>query len=260
MQENDFHWAEIISEFTGTAMMIFIGLSAVAINFGVGSPMSQFIPDAKIRLLLTAVLFAGGGTAIVYSPLGRRSGGHLNPAVTLLFWLMKKIKTHDAITYMLAQLAGAILGSFLVYKFWGSLAVSTHLGVTTPGDGTSALTAFSVEVIMTFLLCFLILWMLSAAGWAPYTGLTVGVLVVGLVYFGAGVSGTSINPARSLGPAIVIKFFKSIGIYLTAPFLGSILAATIFNISKKQPYMLCAKIYHSMKYRCIFCKYDPTAM
>jgi len=100
-----FHWPEYVCEFFGTACMIFVGLSAIALNFGTEAPTEFLFPSSRLRLLLTAFLFSTGGTAVVYSYLGKRSGGHLNPAVSFAFWLNKKVSTEDAIFYVLAQVA-----------------------------------------------------------------------------------------------------------------------------------------------------------
>ena len=87
----EFAWKQYSAEFFGTAIMLFIGLSAVSLNFGESSPMLSLIPPFRLRLLLTGLIFAGGGTAVVYSPLGQLSGGHINPAVTLAFFVQKKL-------------------------------------------------------------------------------------------------------------------------------------------------------------------------
>ena len=75
-------------------------------------------------------MFAGGATLIVYSSLGQRSGGHINPAVTLSFWILNKIKTIDAIIYMGMQFSGAVLGAYCAFLLFGEMAQSVHLGIT----------------------------------------------------------------------------------------------------------------------------------
>src|SRR5207244_4145864 len=85
-----FWLAESLAEFAGTALLLLIGLSAVVVDFATGSPVIRWVPNEDIRRLLTGIVFAGGATAIVYSPLGRRSGGHINPAVTGAFLRLGK--------------------------------------------------------------------------------------------------------------------------------------------------------------------------
>src|SRR4051812_42761142 len=113
-----FHGPEYLCELGGTAIMVFVGLSAIAVDFGDGSPMLRWVPSPHARLLMTAFFFSGGGTAVVYSYLGKRSGGHLNPAVTFAFWLLRKLPAADALAYAIAQSLGAIIGAELVKKLW----------------------------------------------------------------------------------------------------------------------------------------------
>src|SRR5678815_4623405 len=87
-----------LSEFAGTAIMLFIGVSAVAFMWSPGSPV-PVVENGALRRLLTGLMFAGGATAVVYSPLGQISGGHINPAVTLAFWRLGKVSTRDAVIY-----------------------------------------------------------------------------------------------------------------------------------------------------------------
>jgi hypothetical protein len=103
------NWSEYLSEFFGTAIMMAIGIGAVVFMWSAGSVMTEVIPSEPWRRLATGVLFAGGGTAVVLSPLGQRSGGHLNPAMTLAFLLRGKITHTDAAMYVLAQTLGAVL-------------------------------------------------------------------------------------------------------------------------------------------------------
>lgn len=102
---------EYAAEFTATFLLLLVGLSAVSVNFGDGSPIPSWIPNEAVRRLLTGILFAGGATAIVYSPLGQRSGGHLNPAVTLAFLRLGKMTRRSAVFYIVAQILGALAGA-----------------------------------------------------------------------------------------------------------------------------------------------------
>ena len=108
------HAPEYLAEFAGTGLMLFIGLSAIVVNFGEGSPIVDKVPNEHLRRLLTGIIFAGGATIVIYSPLGKRSGGHINPAVTLAFFLLRKIGPRDAVAYVVAQVAGALVAAFAV--------------------------------------------------------------------------------------------------------------------------------------------------
>jgi aquaporin Z len=137
------------SEFFGTALLLLAGLSIVIFMFGSGSPMAQLIPAIKVRQAITGFLFGSVGASIALSPLGKLSGAHINPAVTIVFWLFRKLEGRLAITYILAQLTGAIFGC-LPLLIWGQMGRSIQFGGTFPGDNYSVQTALLGEVITTF--------------------------------------------------------------------------------------------------------------
>ncbi|MGL4621061.1 MAG: aquaporin, partial [Chroococcidiopsis sp.] len=85
------HWQEYTAELLGTAFNVFVGLSAVVFNMGKGSPMEHLIPNHSLRLLLTGLCFAGSGSLVAISPLGKLSGAHINPSVSLAFWIQGKM-------------------------------------------------------------------------------------------------------------------------------------------------------------------------
>src|SRR6185503_2720911 len=143
------------SEFAGTALMLFIGVSAVAFMWAPGSPV-PVVPNAALRRLFTGILFAGGATAVVYSPLGQRSGGHINPAVTLAFWRLGKVPTRDAVIYIVMQFLGAFAGAYAAGVAWGPLTTGVQYAATVPGEGYSWAGALVAETFITFLLVFTI--------------------------------------------------------------------------------------------------------
>ena len=97
------HWREWAAELAGTTLLMIGGLSAVTMDFGAHSPVAPLLPSHSLRLLLTSALFAGSGPLVAISPLGRMSGAHLNPAVSLAFWLAGKMHDHDVAAYVLAS-------------------------------------------------------------------------------------------------------------------------------------------------------------
>ena len=103
-------WQPIVAEFVGTALLVLVGLSVVILMFGAGSPAVRVVPDEGTRRLITGFLFGTTGALIALSPVGRESGAHINPVVTLGFWLMGKLDSRIALGYVLAQLAGATVG------------------------------------------------------------------------------------------------------------------------------------------------------
>ena len=239
-----------LCELAGTALMLFWGVTAVALMWGAGSPVPP-ITNLALRRLVTGVLFAGGATAVVYSPLGQRSGAHINPAITLAFWHLGKIPTVDAAAYVVAQFLGAIIGVWAAAAAWGDLVRSVQYAVTTPGEGWQWIGAFLAEAISTFLLAFTIFICINKPKIAPRTGLIAGSLVAVLVMVEAPVSGTSLNPARSFAPALFVPIFRDQWIYFVAPALGAMVAAIVVR-DRWGDSTVCAKLYHTAKYPCPF--------
>ncbi|MEU1465871.1 aquaporin [Streptomyces sp. NPDC005727] len=249
-------WREMAAEFTGTALLLLLGLSAVVADFAAHSPVVAAVPSVDLRRLLTGVLFAGSATLIVYSPLGRISGGHINPAVTLAFYRLGKMTGRSAAGYAAAQVAGAILGTVLVLLLWGSWATDVQLGATVPGTG-GVWACLAAEAAATFLLVALILNLVDRPRLMPYTAAAAGLLVATLVFVEAPVSGTSLNPARSLGPALVGGTWTGWWVYLIAPPAGALAAAVLYR--RRRRTVACGKLIHDDAYACPFldCRYTP---
>jgi aquaporin Z len=230
--------------------MLFWGVAAVAFMWGTGSPVPE-IANPMWRRLATGLLFAGGATAVVYSPLGQRSGAHLNPAITLAFWSLGTIGARDAAAYVIAQVFGAILGVAAAAAAWPELVRSVQFAATVPGDGWHWTGAFVAETIATFLLAFTIFVCINKPRLAARTGVIAGTLVAVLVTIEAPVSGTSLNPARSLAPALLVPIFRDQWVYFVAPVLGAIIAARMFR-DRWGGATVCAKLYHTPTYPCPF--------
>jgi glycerol uptake facilitator-like aquaporin len=146
------HWPEYGSELLGTAFLVFIAVSAVTFNLGLGSPLAVVLPKSSTRRLITGLLLAGSGPLVAISPLGKLSGAHLNPAVSLAFWLQGKMHQHDLVGYLASQLLGAALGAGLVVLIWRERAASVHNGVTAPGVGYPIWSVFLLEMGLSCLL------------------------------------------------------------------------------------------------------------
>lgn len=256
--QGGWHWAEWLCEFAGTALLLLGGLSAVCLDFASGSPVATVVPDHSARLLITGTLFAGSGSLVAISPLGRRSGAHLNPGVTLAFWRRGHVHPHDLFGYVAAQFAGAFAGTALVKWWWGSQARSVSLGVTRPGHGATAAAATSIEALMTMLLVFGILVMVSSMRSAPWTPLFVWVVVAGLVWQGAPWTGTSLNPARSLAPAVLAPHFSDLWVYFVGPLAGALLAVELFDLVPGLETQT-AKLFHDGRYRSTMATTLPVA-
>lgn len=128
-------WREITAEFAGTALLLLLVVSVTVAGFAPGSPIVDTVPNEDLRRLLTGVLTATAAAGIIYSPLGRISGGHLNPAVTTAFWVLDKMTCGSALKYAAAQVAGAITGALAALLVWDGAAASVRVGATVPRLG-----------------------------------------------------------------------------------------------------------------------------
>src|ERR1700733_2800059 len=143
------------SELVGTALLIFLGLSIVIALWGHGGPLSSLPIPADARRLLNGFLFGTVGAAIAFSPIGKMSGAHINPAMTFAFWLEGNLRWRDASFYVLAQLIGAALGSAALI-FWGTSGASDAWGASLPMKGVPYWLPIAGEAFCTFALVLLI--------------------------------------------------------------------------------------------------------
>jgi len=191
--------------------------------------------------------------AIVYSPIGRRSGAHMNPALTLTYLRLGKISSADAAAYVAAQFAGGIAGiSAATWLLAGRTAhPSVNFIATMPGPGGAA-AAFAAEAAISFGLMFLVLTVSNRVQLMRWTGVCAGLLVASYITFEAPLSGMSMNPARTLGPALLGGASRALWIYFTAPPLGMLAAAELFVRRHGTAAVLCAKLHHPTHGPCIF--------
>ncbi|GAC1360259.1 MAG: aquaporin [Ktedonobacteraceae bacterium] len=247
------HWTEYGAEFVGTAFLVFAGLSAVVFDFGKGLPLAELLPDAGIRRLITGLLFAGSGSLVAISPFGKASGAHINPAVSLAFWAHGKMHHYDIVGYVLGQFLGAITGETLLVLVWHNYVRSVEYGMTLPGTGYPLWIVFVAELFLTCLLVLMIFLFVSDQRLMRWTPLMTWILVAVMVWLEAPISGTSLNPARSVGPALLALNWTDQWLYFIAPPLGALLAVAFFRlIAIGERDVLTGKLFHSSKYRSIF--------
>jgi MIP family channel proteins len=190
--------------------------------------------------------------AIVYSPWGRRSGAHFNPAVTLTFWRLGKIAGWDAAFYIAAQFAGGLAG-VVAARIWLGAPVAdpaVHYAVTVPGPA-GPLVAFGAEIAMSFVLMLVVLGV-SNSRHAALTGLCAGALVAVYITIEAPLSGMSMNPARTLASAVPAQTWTALWVYFIGPLIGMFLAADLYLWLAQGREAVCAKLYHHAGSRCIF--------
>ena len=230
-----------VSEVVGTAALVLGGLSVVIVMFGEGSIAGRLVPNTWVRSAVTGFLFGCVGTAITLSRVGTESGAHLNPAVTMGFWLMRKLDARAAAGYIAAQLTGACLGA-LPLLAWGAMGRSVAFGATIPGPGYAASTVVMGEAATTFGLIATLCVFLGFRGLRQLTPFVVPFLYAVMVPLESHISGTSTNPARTFGPALVSGRWDGWWIYWVGPMLG--MTAAILVCSALARRIEVAKLYY----------------
>lgn len=217
------------------------------------SPVHAWLPDPVVRRAWIGIAMGLTAVAIIYSPWGQRSGAHLNPAVTLTFYRLGKIHGIDASAYVLAQFAGGAAGLWLasIVIGMGVQHPTVNYVVTTPGPGGAA-AAFAAELLISFGLMLVVLIVSNHVTLNAWTGLFAGALVATYIAVEAPVSGMSMNPARSFASALPAHLWTAFWVYLTAPLIGMLLAAESYVRINGLQRVLCAKLHHQNKARCIF--------
>jgi aquaporin Z len=237
-------WQTYLSELIGTALLVGVGLSFVILNFGTGSPIAAILPSAGLRRLITGFLFGATGASIAISPVGKISGAHINPIVTLAFRINGKLTTRDTIGFILAQFIGAVVGCFPLL-FWGNEGRSIAFGGTTPGNGYTIWDALGGEIITTIGLIVGLFTFLGHLKLRRFTPLLFPFLYAFMVWLEAPVSGTSTNPARSFGPSVVSGVWSGWWIYFVGPLIGMFIGLVIMRFSwSKKFHVEIAKVYH----------------
>lgn len=204
-----------IAEILGTFALVFCGTGAIIINQQSSGAITHVGIAITFGLIVMAMIYA----------LGHISGAHLNPAVTIAFTLAKKFKAKQVTPYIISQLAGAFLASFVLnYLF----PTNEFLGATIP-SGTP-MQSFILECILTFFLMLVIIHVATGSKeQGMFAGLAIGSTVLLEAMFAGPVSGASMNPARSLAPAIVSGHMEHLWVYLTATIMGAALAIPIWK-------------------------------
>jgi aquaporin Z len=223
------HPAMYAAEALGTALLVFGGLSVVIALNAPGSPLVDLVPPPGLRRAIAGTLFGGVGALVAFSPIGRVSGAHINPAMTLAFWLEGKIRWRDALCYVAAQCLGAVAGAAAL-PLWGALGRELAWGATAPAAGVSAWWPVLGEALCAFLLVLLVFVMAAKPATQPFTPLVNPPLFGLLVWLEAPLSGASANPARSFGPAVVADAWSGHWIYWLGPCAGAALAVAALKL------------------------------
>ncbi|CAH0119702.1 Aquaporin Z 2 [Paenibacillus sp. CECT 9249] len=211
------------AEFIGTLVLVLFGCGSAATAGG------------ELGYLGIALAFGLSIVAMAYV-IGPISGCHINPAVSLAMLFSRKLTVTDFIGYVISQIAGAMAGSAILYAIIVSAGMpTTGLGQNGFGPGygigISALMAFIVEIVLTFVFIYTILGVTSTESNGNVTGLVIGLTLAFVHILGIALTGTSVNPARSLGPALLLggQALSQLWVFLIAPLVGSALAVAVYQ-------------------------------
>lgn len=200
----------LVAEFVGTFAIVLIGAGTVVVSGN-----------------LVAIAFAHGLTLMVMAyAYGHISGAHINPAVTIALWLNKEIKSKPAVAYIVVQLLGGIVAAATLAIILGQ---NDNLGATTLADGVSVWQGLLVEAILTFFLLNTIFNTAVSGKAGLAAGAAIGLTLTFAILMGGPLTGASLNPARTLGPAVVSGTYTDIWVYFVGTILGGIVAAFLYR-------------------------------
>jgi aquaporin Z len=252
------HWPEYLIEAAGLGFFMISACAFGVLLFHPQSPVVSAVPNATLRRVLMGAAMGGTAVAIIYSPWGKRSGAHINPATTLTFFRLGKVKPADAFFYVAAQFAGGVAGTLAAVALLRPAVGVPEVNyvATLPGEYGAA-AAFAAEVAITFLLMMVVLNASNSPRLSRWTGLFAGALVMTYISVEAPLSGMSMNPARTFGSAFAARMWTAVWVYFTAPPLGMLAAAELYKRTRGLARVYCAKYHHRNTQRCIFnCEFD----
>jgi aquaporin Z len=229
------HIKKLLAEFVGTAVLVVIAVGVATESFG----FHLFGLSTSAGVVATAFAFGLVLVALVYA-IGPISGCHINPAVTMGFLASGRMKLVEGVSYMVAQVVGGIAGAFLLYWMMTTspLYHKAVQGLGTDGYGSKSLLhisqggAFLVEVVLTAVFVMVVLFATHKAAIQGAAGVAIGFALVMVHLIGIPLTGTSVNPARSLGPALVVRgtALSQVWLFIIAPLVGGIVAALIHMV------------------------------
>jgi aquaporin Z len=246
------HWRVYLVEAACLALfMVSAAGSAVALQHP-QSPLARWFVSELARRVPMGIAMGLTAAALIYSPLGRRSGAHMNPAVTLAFFRLGKIETVDAGAYVAAQFAGGIAGIGAATLLLRGLPghPSVNYVATAPGAAGIA-AAFAGEIVISGLMMLVVLTVSSSPRYARFTGAAAASLVALFITVEAPLSGMSMNPARTFGSGL-FAHSPHLWIYFTAPPLGMLAAAELIVRLGRRERVRCAKLHHHQHGPCHF--------
>ena len=223
------HWREYLIEAWGLGtFMVSAGVFATII-YSPDLAFSALFPNDFAQAIAMGIAMGLTAIAIIYSPWGKRSGAHINPAVTITFFRLKKLSVLDTIAYIISQFIGGFLGVLLVISLLGNSFTNPPINyvVTVPGKW-GLFAALIAEFILSFSLMMMVLFVSNNPRLSKYTGIFSGILVAAFITFEAPISGMSINPARTFASGLPAQVWDGFWIYYFIPPLAMLTAAEIY--------------------------------
>ncbi|HEV7967970.1 MAG TPA: MIP family channel protein [Candidatus Acidoferrales bacterium] len=219
---------KLVAEFVGTFALIFFGAGSICAD--------QYLrtsSNGQIGLGLLGIALAYGlAMGIMVTSLGHVSGGHFNPAITIGFWVTRKLSTFDAVAYWIAQLAGGVSAAYVLRQLpvdvWGPV----QLGTPDLANGISRTNGIIFEAIMTFFLVFVVFaTAVDERGvFDKVAGFTIGLTITMGSLFGEPFTGAALNPARAFGPALAANHWTNHGVYWIGPMTGGVAAGWLYDV------------------------------
>ena len=238
-------WRAYACEGLGLGGFLFVVGVVDAVVWAPQSPVSPLIAAGPAKRAVVGVAAGLYLIALIYSPFGTESGAQINPSVTLAYLRLGKIRLLDAGSYLGAQFIGAVLGVLVfaaVMPAWAAAPQVNYI-VTAPGIW-GYVDAFVAEFCSTFAMMLLVLESSNRPQLKRYTGVFCGSFLAFLILVESPISGTSLNPARSTGSAVIAGGWYNLALYFIAPVLGAQLAIVAFRRGNKARPVACAKLHH----------------
>ena len=217
---------KLVAEFVGTFALVFFGAGSICAD--------QFLRtsgQSGLGLLGIALAF-GLAIGIMVTSLGHVSGGHFNPAVTIGFWVTRKLSTIDTLAFWISQIAGATAAAYVLRLLPFDVWSAVHLGTPDLASGISRTSGMIFEAVVTFFLVFVVFATAvdprgafnKVAGFAIGLTITIGIL------FGGPFTGGALNPARAFGPALAANHWTNHGVYWIGPLAGGVVAGWMYDM------------------------------
>ncbi len=233
---------KLIAEFIGTAILVFVAVGTATLSFG----FKLFGTSYSAGVVTTALAFGLVLMALVYA-IGPISGCHVNPAVSLGFVVAGRMEVTEAVGYWIAQVAGGIAGAYSLWAVFNNSPIYSKSVQGLGADGYGAASrirlgaggAFAAEAILTFIFVMVILFATSKVAREAMAGLAIGMTLTFVHLVGIALTGTGVNPARSIGPALVVggTALSQLWLFIVAPLVGGFIAAMVYGLMTRSATM-----------------------